>query len=246
MADSSDAPPSAGSSRTKSPWRQVADGAARLEATRTDADRVTFGRLLEHGPAKHMFRPSAEVSYFVRIETLQGERVFWSPALQTAMTRSQSQPQIGDDVGVRENSIQPVTLITSVHDERGNLIGKRRYDTPRVHWVVEKRAFFHERMLAAEALRNERVHPREAIQNFPDLQPAYIALDCARRVAEQRIRPASRQWFVKMVRETLAHAIERSEALPAIGLHTSPPPSPRRSDDSPKTAHADPSAGRER
>jgi hypothetical protein len=90
-----------------------------------------------------------------------------------------------------------------------------------VHWVVEKRDFFQERMLAAEALRNERLHPREAIQNFPDLQPAYIALDCARRVAERnRVRPAAQRWFVKMVRETLALAIERSEPLPNIALRT--------------------------
>jgi hypothetical protein len=239
MSHPSDPPTSSGLPRADSTWRQLGDGAARLEATRTDTDRVTFGRLVEHGPAKHMFRPSAEASYFVRIETLQGERIFWSPALQTAMARSQSKPQIGDDIGVRENSIQPVTLITSVHDQRGNVIGKRRYDTPRVHWIVEKRDFFQERMLAAEALRNERLHPREAIQNFPDLQPAYIALDCARRVAEQkRVRPAAQRWFVKMVRETLAHAIERSEPLPNIALRTpqqqlrsqpeAPAPSPGR------------------
>lgn len=246
MADPSDLPPSPSPSGTESAWRQVADGATRLEARRTDADRVTFGRLLEHGPAKHMLRPSAEMSYFVRIETLQGERDFWSPALQTAMARSQSQPQVGDEVGVRENSIQPVTLIASVHDQRGNLIGKRRYDTPRVHWIVEKRAFFHERLLAAEALRNERLHPREVIQNFPDLQSAYIALDSARRVAEQRIRPANRRWFVKMVRETLAHAIERSEPLPAIALRTSQPQSPSRSEEAAPAVRADLSGSRER
>jgi hypothetical protein len=130
MANPDDAPPRARSTHGDSPWNQVADGAERLEAARPEADRVTFGRLLEHGPAKHMFRQSAEVSYFVRIETLQGERIFRSPALRTAMARSQSQPQVGDEVGVRENSIQPVTLITSVHDQRGNVIGKRRYDTP--------------------------------------------------------------------------------------------------------------------
>lgn len=241
MADPIDPPASSGRSRTDGSWRQLADGAARLEATRTDTDRVTFGRLVEHGPAKHMFRPSAEASYFVRIETLHGDRTFWSPALQAAMARSQSKPQVGDEVGVRENSIQPVTLITSVHDQRGNVVGKRRFDTPRVHWIVEKRDFFHERMLAAEALRNERLHPREAIQNFPDLQAAYIALDCARRVAEQkRVRPAAQRWFVKMVRETLAHAIERAEPLPAIALRA-----PQEQSRSNVEALA-PSTGRER
>ena len=241
MSDPSDPRTSSGRPRTDTSWRQLADGAARLEGMRTDTDRVTFGRLVEHGPGMHMFRPSAEASYFVRIETLQGERTFWSPALQAAMARSQSKPQIGDDIGVRENSIQPVTLITSVHDQRGNVVGKRRFDTPRVHWIVEKRDFFHERMLAAEALRNERLHPREAIQNFPDLQQAYIALDCARRVAEQkRVRPAAQRWFVKMVRETLAHAIERSEPLPAIALRT-----PKEQSRSNPEASA-PSAGRDR
>jgi hypothetical protein len=196
----------------------VAQAAASLDTPRPDADRVTFGRLVEHGPAKHMFRASAEVSYFVRIATLEGERTFWSPALKSVMANSRTQPQIGDDIGVRENSIQPVTLITSVHDQHGNVLGKRRYDTPRVHWIVEKREFFHERMLAAEALRNERVHPREAIRSYPDLLPAYIALDSARRVAEQRVPPASRQRFVQLVRETLAHAVERSEPLPSLAL----------------------------
>src|SRR5688572_10347092 len=246
MANPDDAPPRTRSTRGDSPWHQVADGAERLEAARPEADRVTFGRLLEHGPAKHMFRPSAEVSYFVRIETVQGERIFWSPALKTAMARSQSQPQVGDEVVVRENSIQPVTLITSVHDQRGNVIGKRRYDTPRVHWLIEKRAFFQERLLAAEALRNERLHPREAIQSFPDLQPAYIALDCARRVAEQRIRPSARQWFLKMVRETLAYAMERAEPLPAVALRASQTRSPARPADTAPTAQAHPSASRER
>ena len=201
-------------------WRPIAEGAASLDTPRPDADRVTFGRLLEHGAAQHKFRPSAEMSYFVRLETLQGERIFWSPALKTAIAGSRSQPQVGDEIGVRENSIQPVTLITTVHDEQGNVKGKRRYDTPRTHWLIEKRSFFQERMLAAEALRNERVHPREAIQSYPDLLPAYIALDSARRVAEQRVPPASRQRFVQLVRETLAHAIERSEPLPAVGLRT--------------------------
>ena len=213
-----------------SPWHQVAEGAAALEGARPDADRVTFGRLLEHGPAKHMFRASAELSYFVRVETSHGEHIFWSPALRTAMAQSRSQPQVGDEIGVRENSIQPATLIMSVRDARGNVVGKRRYDTPRVHWHIEKRSFFHERTLAAEALRNERLHPREAIQTFPDLLPAYLTLDSARRVAEQRVPAASRHRFVQLVRETLAHAIERSEPLPSIGLRTPETKSSRSAD----------------
>jgi hypothetical protein len=69
MANRSDAPPSRNLPRRQNEWHQLAEGAARLEAARPDSDRVTFGRLIEHGPAKHMFRPSAELSYFVHRNT---------------------------------------------------------------------------------------------------------------------------------------------------------------------------------
>jgi hypothetical protein len=45
---------------------------------------------------------------------------------------------------------------------------------------------------------------------------AYWALDSAGKVADARIaNPESRQRFVALVREALAHAAERGEPLPA-------------------------------
>lgn len=228
------------------PWRHIAEGASGLDSPRPEADRVTFGRLLEHGPAKHMFRPSAELSYFVRIGTAHGERLFWSPALKSAMAQSQSQPQVGDEIGVRENSIEPVTVIARIRTGHGKGVEERRYDTPRVHWRIEKRAFFDERMLAAETLRNERMHPREAVRTYPDLLPAYITLDSARKVAAQRIPPAGRDRFVQLVRETLAHAIERSEPLPSIGLRVPSAQSQNAPGQGVHAAPASPTSARER
>jgi hypothetical protein len=199
-------------------WHHVAEAAAALDPPRPEADRVTFGRLLEHGPAKHLFHPKGQVSYFVRIDTARGERVFWSPQLKSAMAQSQTQPQIGDEIGVRENSIQPVTVIAHVRDADGN-VTERRLDSARVHWRIEKRTFFDERMLAAETLRNDRIHPREAVRNYPDLLPAYLILDSARKVAQRDIAAvANRERFLKLVRETVAHALERGEPLPSIAL----------------------------
>jgi hypothetical protein len=199
-------------------WHHIADAAAVLDPPRPDADRVTFGRLLEHGPAKHMFRPSAELSYYVRIETAHGERVFWSPQLKMAIGHSQTQLQIGDEIGVRENSIHPVTAIVRIRDAAGTVTEHRR-DSPRLHWRIEKRTFFDERMLAAEALRNERIHPREAVLSYPELLPAYLILDSARKVAQRDIAAAEqRDRFVKFVRETIAHALERGESLPSIAV----------------------------
>jgi hypothetical protein len=226
--------------------RHIAEGAASLDPPRPEADRVTFGRLVEHGLAKHMLRPSAELSYFVKIETARGERVFWSPQLKAAMAQSHTQPQVGDEIGVRENSIQPATLITRVRDAQGNVVGERRYDSSRVHWRVEKRAFFDERMLAAEMLRNERMHPREAVRTYPELLPAYLMLDSARKVAARDIAAANRERFVKLVRETVAHALERGEPLPSIGLRM---PAAQRAPaaERPSAAeHAPPGTARER
>jgi hypothetical protein len=51
-------------------------------------------------------------------------------------------------------------------------------------------------------------------RNHPELLGAYWALDSAGKVAEARIRnPESRERFVQLVREALAHAIERGEPI---------------------------------
>ena len=179
-------------------------------------DRVTFGRLIDHGPGRHEGKPGAPPSYFVKLATERGEHVFWSPALKTALAQSRTQPRIGEQVGVRENSILPATVVHNVRDSAGEVVEQRRFDSPRTHWAIEQRAFYDEALLAAEALRSERLHPREAIKTYPQLLPAYLALDSARRVAQERVSPTQRQRFVALVRETLAHAVERGMPLPAL------------------------------
>lgn len=215
MADprdrSSAAAPNGASAR-----RNGADAAASLDPPRPEVDRVTFGRLIDHGPGRHEGKPSAPPSYFVKLATERGEHVFWSPALKTALTQSRTQPRIGEQVGVRENSILPATVFYSTRDRAGKVVEQRRFDSPRTHWAIEQRAFYDEALLAAEALRSERMHPREAIKTYPQLLPAYLALDSARRVAQERVSPTQRQRFVALVRETLAHAVERGMPLPVL------------------------------
>jgi hypothetical protein len=82
------------------------------DAPRNTTDRLTVGRLLAHGQAPHEFRPRAEVSYFVRLQTERGERTLWSPGLKRALTESRTQPKVGDQIGVKENGIDPVSVVT--------------------------------------------------------------------------------------------------------------------------------------
>jgi len=188
------------------------------DAPRNTTDRLTVGRLLAHGQAQHEFRPRAEVSYFLRLQTERGERTLWSPGLKRALTESRTQPKVGDQIGVKENGIDPVSVVTRKKDAEGRITRERRYNAPRTHWVVEKREFFDER--AADP----RMHPREALRDHPDLLGAYLTLDSAGKIAEQRIEdPGSREKFLSLVRETLAHATERGEPLPVVRLRERDP-----------------------
>jgi hypothetical protein len=177
------------------------------------ADRLIIGWLRDHGVARHAFRSAAEPSYYLKIQTRQGEEVVWGKGLERALATSRTQPQIGDEIGVREIEIRPIALPLT---EGG---AQRELPQPRTHWVVERSAFFAERAAAARALRDPRTPPREAIREHPDLLGAYFTLDSARKVAEARIGNAeSRERFVALVRETLAHAAERGEPLPSARL----------------------------
>jgi len=216
MADLRERPPFSASNGTGTRRYMTDTAASDLDPPRPEVDRVTFGRLMDHGAGRHQGKSGAPLSYFVKLETERGARVFWSPALKTALAQSRTQPSIGEQVGVRENSILPATVIYNTRDSAGKVVEQRRFDSPRTHWAIEQRAFYDEASLAAEALRSERLHPREAIKTYPQLLPAYLALDSARRVARERVSPTQRERFVSLVRETLAHAVERGMPLPAL------------------------------
>lgn len=178
-------------------------------------DRLIVGWLREHGPAHHAFRPKAEPSYYLKLQTREGEQLVWGKGLERALATSRTRPQIGDEIGVREIEIRPIA------PQGGPLVGGGGPPSPpvaRTHWVIERTAFFAERAAAAHALRDPAVQPRRAIREHPDLIGAYFTLDAARKVAEAKIGNAeSRERFVALVRETLAHAVERGEPILAIG-----------------------------
>lgn len=180
-------------------------------SSRQPTDRLIVGWLREHGPAQHAFRPRAEPSYFLKLQTRDGMEVVWGKGLERALAASRTRPQIGDEIGVREIEIRPIALPSRSPGGEG---AAPTVPPPRTHWVIERTAFFAERAAAAQALRDSNIQPREAIRNHPDLIGAYFTLDAARKVAEAKIgHPESRERFVALVRETLAHAIERGEPI---------------------------------
>jgi len=185
------------------------------EPVRSATDSLTVGVLVKHGRAPLEFDPRAAESYFVTVQTERGERTLWSRGLERAITESRTQPRPGDPVGVRENGIDPVSFIMRERNRKGDVVMERRLDTPRGHWIVERREFFDERATAAQLLRDPRTPRRQALRDHPELAGAYWALDSAQKVAAARIQiPENRERFLMLVRETLALAMERGEATP--------------------------------
>jgi len=184
------------------------------EAPRPAVDRLVTGVLVAHGPARLRNEPNGAPSYFITVATDRGERTLWGREIQRALADSRTKPKPGDPIGVRENGIDPMTFIQRERDDRGKVISEKRADTPRPHWIIEKREFFNERAAAAKVFRDERASRHEAVRNQPALHSFYMALDSANKVAARIRDPASRRWFLALTREALALTIERGEPPP--------------------------------
>lgn len=210
------------------PPGNAAPGAAALRsapppaAARPPMDRLTVGKLIDHGRAQHEFHPRGHPSYYVKILTDDGPRTIWARGLERALAKSRTQPQVGDLIGIRENNIAPVSFITRTRNAEGLVVATRQTDTPRPHWVIEKLEDFDLRAAAARALRDPTLSRREAVVNHRDLAPAYWLLDAAQKYALDRwANPKTREAFVGALRETLALTIERGIELPqATREHT--------------------------
>lgn len=207
-------------SEPPSPERSRASGAATsrsipAEPLRPQVDRMTVGKLMDHGRAPHEFHPRGHPSYFVKILTDDGERTIWGRGLERALAKSRTQPQVGEMIGVRENNLAPVSFVIRTRNSEGLVVATRQTDTPRPHWVVERLEDFDLRAAEARALRDPTLSRREAVINHPRLQRAYLLLDTAQKRATERWQnPRTRETFVAEVRETLALMFERGIELP--------------------------------
>jgi putative DNA primase/helicase len=175
------------------------------------------GRLIEHGRDAYRHDPKEEISYFVRVETREGKREIWGKDLERAMTKSLTQPQIGDEVVLQQTGRDTVTVKRTERDADGNLKPKD-VETHRNRWVIEKSAFFAERAAAAQVFRDATIDPRTAVRDHPELAGTYLNLR-AGELAAQRLRdPEDRRRFVALLRSALAHDIERGEPLQPVRL----------------------------
>jgi hypothetical protein len=187
-----------------------------------------MGRLIDHGVAAYRHDPHEPISYFVKVETPEGEREIWGVDLKRALQQSLTQPKIGDEIALRAVRRDTVTVREIERDPEGKVVGQKPLGVHRNRWIVEKQEFFAERAAAARTLRDSSIDPKQAARHHPELVGSYLQMHAAQIAARQFRDPQDREKFVSHVRTALADAVARGEPLPPVRLKekTAVPPTP--------------------
>jgi hypothetical protein len=176
------------------------------------------GRLIDHGSAAYRHDPREPVSYFVKLDTPEGEREIWGIDLKRALKESLTQPQIGDEIELRAVRRDTVTVQERERDPEGRIVGQKPLEAHRNRWIVERQEFFAERASAARTLRDPNIDPKQAARRHPELVGTYLQMHAA-QIAARRFRdPEDQERFVSRVRTALADAVARGEPLPPVRL----------------------------
>jgi putative DNA primase/helicase len=186
-------------------------------ALHSPQEAAITGTLLAHGRASYLFHPHEEASYYVKLRTEYGERMLWGKDLERALGEAATRPQIGDEVGVRANGRDPVSVKAREHDESGRVVSEKDLNTHRNRWVVERREFFDSRTAAACTFRDPKVDAQRGTDSHPELLDGYITGHLAEQFAERHITQAEdRKKFVALVREAIADSVARGEVLSSV------------------------------
>jgi putative DNA primase/helicase len=189
----------------------------RLGATQAEPRERIAGKLLDHGRDAYRHDPNEDPSYFVRLSTRDGVREIWGKDIERAVTKSLTQPQIGDEVVLQRTGRDAVTVKRQEHDPEGQLRSKN-VEVFRNRWVIEKQSFFEARAAAAHIVRDEDIAAREAVREHPELAGSYLNLRAAELASRALRDPQDRRRFVSQVRSALADDIERGEPLQPVRL----------------------------
>ena len=181
------------------------------------------GRLIDHGVAAYRHDPHEPISYFVKIETPQGEREIWGVDLKRALKESLTQPKVGDEIALRAVRRDTVTVRDTERDAEGKVVGQKPLGTHRNRWIVEKREFFAERAAAARTLLDPGIDPKQAARRHRNSwEPIFRCMPRKSPRATCETPKIGRD-FWSPGRTTLADAVARGEPLPPVRLKEKAP-----------------------
>jgi putative DNA primase/helicase len=214
------------------PQAQPAPNLKGSAGNRPPDSALIVGKLVDHGPAPYGHDPRQPMSYFVRIETEQGDREIWGVDLERAFRQSLSTPGIGDEIGLRGVGKDAVTVLTTKRDTQGREIGREAIEAHRNQWIVERKTFLDERERMADIVRDSSISASDAIKRHPELEGSYLQLQMGRALAEQQYTSREhREQFVGHLREHLARRIELGQPLEPVHLRPEDERTPPRTPD---------------
>ncbi len=196
-------------------------GRGRAESDSPSGRRGTLfvGRLLDHGRDTYRHDPREQGSYFVKLQTSNGEYEIWGVDLERALRESLSNARTGDEVTVRAVSREAVTVSKRERDIEGRVIGASPVSTHRNEWLVERTEFLAGRESAARTFRDPKISPQEAVRKHPELQGSYLKLQAVKLGAERDFKnPVDRERLLVRARVLIAQSIERGEPLEPVRL----------------------------
>jgi hypothetical protein len=191
--------------------------AQRAAATTAEARERIVGKLLDHGRDAYRHDQNEEPSYFVRLKTPDGVREIWGRDIERAVSKSLTQPQIGDEVVLQRTGRDAVTVKRQERDPEGQFRSKN-VEVFRNRWIIEKQNFFEARAAAAQIVRDDGIAAREAVREHPELAGTYLNLRAAELASRALRDPQDRRRFVSQVRSALAEDIERGDPLQPVRL----------------------------
>ena len=204
-------------SRASSSAAEAPADAPRAGGASKHAERIV-GKLLDHGRDTYRHDPHEEPSYFVRIETPTGKREIWGLDLERAMSKSLTQPQIGEEVALQRSGREPVTVKRHERSSGGEVLTSQEVRTFRNRWVIERSDFFEGRAAAADVLRDSSIAPQQGVRHHPELAGTYLNLKAAEIAARSMRDPEDQKRFVTLIRNAMADQIERGEPLQPVRL----------------------------
>ena len=101
----------------------------------TGRDALQTGKLLDHGQAKYNFNPKESDNYYVKLETISGEKVIWGKDLERAINDAAVKP--GDSVTLTRKGSEDVVVDRNKVDDKGHVVGKETIEAFRNKWEVK-------------------------------------------------------------------------------------------------------------
>ena len=165
--------------RARGDSEKAVDMAADMAADRFQNNRVHVGRVLGHGQAPYENDRANASSYFVKLQTANGEKTVWGVDLRRALDAGKA--DVGDDVALAYQGRQQVTVKVKERDERGTVVGEADQVVNRNTWDVNRLDSLREEVRSAltEAARKTetrqpliKVYDRTAAREQPRPEPA--------------------------------------------------------------------------